>query len=124
MPDTMTRSPGRAPERVSQRQRERHPRGLGAHGRDVAEIHRERAIADCAGIDAAWEVHAFDDRVDRHHQPAARTCFEHGRIVADAEQHIGTMIVAREIAGNDVEFAETHARITLRGGGYWRSKFR
>jgi hypothetical protein len=92
-----------------QRQRERHPRGLGAHGRDVAEIHRERAIADCAGIDAAREVHAFDDRVDRDDESTSVAVdVEHRRVVADAEQHVGAMIVVREVTSDDVEFTETH----------------
>ena len=57
--------------RFRQRQRQRHPRGLRAHGGDVAEIHGERAIADRTRVDAARKVHALDDRVDRHDQPAA-----------------------------------------------------
>ena len=45
-------------------------------------------------------------------QPAPVLDVEHRRVVADAEQHVAAMIVIREIAGDDVEFAETHKRMS------------
>jgi hypothetical protein len=69
----------------------RHERGprRRAHRGQVAQCRRERAVADVGRCEQiVTKVHALDLRVDTHRLRARARC-EHGRVVADAEQHVG-----------------------------------
>ena len=55
-------------QRRRQRQRQQREPRLCAHRGEVAQVDGERAVADGVGRrEAAIEVHAFDERVDRQH---------------------------------------------------------
>ena len=59
-------------------------RGLAAHRRDVAHVHRDGLVAEVARRDrAAVEVHALDQQVGGQHQ-VARAGLDHRRVVARA----------------------------------------
>ena len=55
------REPGLVDAR--QREREQRPGGLGAHGREIGEVHGESAVADGRRRRARREMHALDQRV-------------------------------------------------------------
>ena len=64
------------------------PARRAAHRRDVAGVDRERLAAELARREpAAAEVHAFDQRIDRHEQGAAAAACDDGAIIAGPEQH-------------------------------------
>jgi hypothetical protein len=86
-------------------QRQREPRWQRAHRRDVAQIHRECAIPDVSGIEANGKVNAFDDRIHRHDELAIGRHIENRGIIADTQTHIAASGLAREVTGNEFEFA-------------------
>ena len=107
------------PVRIGARQRQRQgrPRGRRAHRRQVAQIHRERAVADGSGVAVVREMPAGDDGVHRRRQFRIRGHAQQRRIIAHAQQHVGSRTAqAREVAAYQIEFAEmrsvaTHAAL-------------
>jgi len=58
------------------------------HGRQVAEVDRERAVTDGVGRgERAIEVHALDKRVDTENIQPVSFRFYHRRVVSDADRH-------------------------------------
>ena len=99
--------------RFGQRQRQRHPCGLGAHRGDVAEIHRERAIADSRSHRCCAE----SARLRRSCPSRRRACDRRATSSTAASSPTPSStsarsLVAREVTGDDVEFASsgTHER--------------
>ena len=91
-PRTRRRCASKSSQRQRRRQRQREQRQprRRAHRRQVAQVDRQRAVADGVGRrEAPIEVHAFDDRVDGEHLEAVPLGLDHRGIVADADDQPG-----------------------------------
>jgi len=96
---------------AGKREAEQRPCGPRAHRREVAQIHRERAVPDGIRGRARGEMHAGDERIQRRDQLLARRAREQRGVVADAEAHVvahGAAIVEETI--DERELSERHAR--------------
>ena len=91
------------------RQCQREADRLGAAGRQVRQVHRQGLVAEPIGRHSGQEVPALDQHVARHRQllPGGQWC-EQRAVVADTERC--TLRRAREVARDEVEFAERAGR--------------
>jgi hypothetical protein len=72
------------------RERQQADARRGAHRRQIAEVDRERAVADRPGRrEGAIEVDALDEGVDGQHLEAILLGFNDSGVVADADGHPG-----------------------------------
>lgn len=99
-----------------QRQGEQRPRGGGAHGRDIAQVHRECAVADRSGVRGGREVHALDQRVDNRDEVLSRRRHEHRTVVADPGAHVGTHTHGTKVSVDQRKFGQRHCgnRVNVR----------
>ncbi len=105
--------------RRRQREAEQRPGRLGAHGREVGEVHRERAVADEARVEAGREMRAIDQRVEREDQRAARGRGDaaHASSPTPARTSLAPCAAPREEAFDQLEFAgrQGHGRFAAFG---------
>ena len=88
-------------EVVGQAQANHGRHGLGAHGRDVRQVHGERRVPDVGGgVGAAAHVHA----VNHHVEGQDGAVVEHRGVVADADVHTPAHTHPGRDATNDIEF--------------------
>ena len=77
-------------QRCGQRHRQQRQPRRGTHRRQIAEIHRQRAVTDCRRRgERAIEVDAVDEGVDAEDLQAVARRLDDRRIVADADRHPG-----------------------------------
>ena len=95
------------------RQRQREGQRLGAAGRQIRQVHRQRLVAKPLRRDRRQEMPPFDQHVARDGQllPGGQRR-EQRAIVADAERRAPRG--PREVARDQVEFAEGHRCVTAR----------
>ena len=74
---------------LRQRQVQHEPGRLRAHGREIAEIYRQRLVAEGKRIGIGKEMHAGDQQVGSHRQLLAGGRLQQRGIVADAGGDIG-----------------------------------
>ena len=84
-----------------QRPRQRERQGLRAAGREVAQVHRQRLVAQVLRRYGGQEVAAFDQHVARHRKLHAWRHLQERAVVTHAE--CGAAHGAREVARNEVE---------------------
>ena len=87
-----------------QRERERERERLGAAGGEVAQVDRERLVAEPVGRDGRQEVAALDQHVGETGELHAGVGCDQRAVVADAER--GAARGPREEALDELEFAE------------------
>ena len=86
---------------------------LSAAGGEVAQVHRQRFVAQRLGVDVGEKVPAFDQQVGRDGELHARARRQQGAVVAHAQRRAAHW--ALEMAGDEFKF--THGR-----GGIGSSK--
>ena len=89
------------------RQRQCERQRCGAAGRQVRQVHGQRLVPEPHRRDGGQEMPALDQHVARHRELLAcgQRC-EQRAVVTDAEH--GALGCAREVACDQVEFAERH----------------
>jgi hypothetical protein len=92
--------------RPRQGQRQRESERLRAARGQIAQIDCQRLVPEPFGRDGGQEVAALDQHVGRDRELHAGRRREQRAIVADAQRR--TARLAREVAGDQVEFAERH----------------
>ncbi len=76
--------------RGRQHEREQRDARRSTHGRQVAEVHRERFVTDvCRRHECLIEMHAFDHRVRGDHVEQVPLRLDHGGVITDADDHPG-----------------------------------
>jgi hypothetical protein len=70
------------------RQRQQCPGGLGAHGCDVRQVHREGPMTDRGRWRTDWKMRAFHQRIGDQHEFARRRWHDHRAVIADTDPHV------------------------------------
>ncbi len=97
---------------VGQGQGQQRDGGLGAHRREVGQVHGQRLPAEGRGRHALGEVDALDQRVDGQHDLLALRRLDQRGIVADAQRHVGAGPGALAEAVDEGEFSHARRRAT------------
>jgi hypothetical protein len=103
--------------RPGQGNRQHRPGGLRAHGREIAEVHRQQPAADVGGGQVRREVPARHEGVQGEDQrtPLRRT--HEGGVVTGPEQHIGTASAEPgKMPLDQIELAGDAGRTRIPGG--------
>jgi hypothetical protein len=96
-----------------QRQRQREGQRPGAAGGQVAEVHRQRLVAQPVRIGIREEMPAGHQHVGRDREPASGRRLQHRAVIADADD--GAARRAPEVACDQVELAARLHRRQARG---------
>ena len=95
---------------IGQGQGQRAPGRRRGHGGQVAQVHRQRLVADVGRRGVVREMHAGDQGVAGHHQFVARRQGQHRGVVADAPDHVVAAGGALADAVDQGEFARASGR--------------
>ena len=90
---------------VGQRKRQKVIPCLGALRGQIGKVHPERFLGDQIGGIIAQEMHAFDQRIHRHHKLFARRQTQRGGVVLEAERAFVLRRQGREQLRDQREFA-------------------
>ncbi len=113
-------TPGKGGEpvllRLGQGQSEGKAQRVGAHGGQVAEVHRQGLVAQRLGVDAREEVPAFDQHVGGDRQQVAWPGLQQRAVVANAQHHRrrGHAAFALEMAPYQLELTHGTGRLLRR----------
>ena len=77
--------------RAGQHQRQQRPSGRGGHRRQIAQVHRQRLVANVGGRgEGAGKMHPLDHRIGSHHQTLVPDGRQDRGIIARPDQHAGS----------------------------------
>ena len=97
---------------IRQRQRQQRPGGLGTHGRDVGEVHREGPMADGSRRRSGRKMHAFDQRIGDRHQLARSRRHQHRAVITHADAHVAAFgAEPREVSADELELGLGHVAL-------------